>query len=432
MRFLLAAIIALAVALLLLVMPLATLTRAAPLAFLFEVIVNTTADEYDATPNSTCSLREAIKSHNDKVSYGGCARTLVLSVGTDTILLPSGTYTLTRTGAGEDLDATGDLDIRQNVIISATGAAMPIVAGNAGWNDRIFHIVTGTVTFKGFAIRGGNLGAHGNGGGVKIESGQSLTFNDGEVRDNSADFGGGIANGGTATLTTVTFSSNSANVGGGIGIFNSGTATLTNVTLSGNSAQVGGGIANGGTATLTNATFSGNKHAANGGGFYHELGTTTLTNITFSGNSATSGGGFYNNSGTATLTNVTFSGNSATSGGGIYKLDGTIALTNTIVANSTGPNCNMSLGGSFNLSNDGTCSFGSERDFVGAMLAPLANNGGATLTHMLRPGSPAIDFGTNTGCPSMDQRGLPRPFNGTCDVGAVERQIRLYLPYILK
>ena len=37
-------------------------------------------------------------------------------------MLPAGAYTLTLAGANEDLDATGDLDVRQNVIISGTGA----------------------------------------------------------------------------------------------------------------------------------------------------------------------------------------------------------------------------------------------------------------------------------------------------------------------
>ena len=44
-----------------------------------------------------------------------------VGTGPNAILLPSGAYTLTRTGSGEDLDATGDLGLRRSVIISATG-----------------------------------------------------------------------------------------------------------------------------------------------------------------------------------------------------------------------------------------------------------------------------------------------------------------------
>jgi len=64
-----------------------------------------------------------------------------------------------------------------------------------------------------------------------------------------------------------------------------------------------------------------------------------------------------------------------------------------------------------------------------ARLGPLAKNGGPTLTRDLLSDSPAIDAGTNSGCPATDQRGAPRPFDGDdngssiCDIGAVE-----YLP----
>jgi hypothetical protein len=51
------------------------------------------------------------------------------------------------------------------------------------------------------------------------------------------------------------------------------------------------------------------------------------------------------------------------------------------------------------------------------LLAPLADNGGPNETMALWPGSPAIDAGA-TGCPPIDQRGVPR--NGNCDIGAYE------------
>jgi CSLREA domain-containing protein len=455
-RFLFGTTIALAIALLLLVLPVPTRTvSSAPAAYTI-VIVSTTADEFGA--GSACSLREAIKSQNDNVSFGGCLRGVVPGPGgTDTIFLPSGTYTLTQSGSGEDLDATGDLDIRASVIISTTGASPATVTGGAGWNERIFDIVTGTVTFKGLAIRGGHAA---NGGGVRIFFGQSLTFNDGEVADSTANYGGGITNIGMLTLSNMTLSGNSASNGGGIrnygraaltnvtlsdnsafgggGIYNSGIMTLTNVTLNRNSAAnaadaKGGGIYNSGIMTLTNVTLSDNSAANNGGGILN-TGTATLTNVTLSGNSTTNGGGggIYHGNGTATLTNVTLSGNSAVDGGGIYRSAGTITVTNTIVANSPfGGNCSPSLGGSFNLSSDNMCGFGASRDNVNVMLGPLANNGGSTLTHLPLPGSPAIDFGTNIGCPATDQRGTPRPIGAVCDVGAVEA-VYIFLPLILK
>src|SRR5207237_3413459 len=35
-------------------------------------------------------------------------------------------------------------------------------------------------------------------------------------------------------------------------------------------------------------------------------------------------------------------------------------------------------------------------------------------------GSPAIDAGSCAGTPSLDQRGIPRPAGGSCDIGAYE------------
>jgi hypothetical protein len=43
------------------------------------------------------------------------------------------------------------------------------------------------------------------------------------------------------------------------------------------------------------------------------------------------------------------------------------------------------------------------------LLAALANNGGETDTWALLAGSPAIDAGSNDGCPPSDQRGFARP-----------------------
>jgi hypothetical protein len=59
----------------------------------------------------------------------------------------------------------------------------------------------------------------------------------------------------------------------------------------------------------------------------------------------------------------------------------------------------------------------------------------------LLPSSPAIDAGTNTGCPTTDYRGYPRPVDGNgdgqavCDLGAYEWWLPtgwLYLPLVMK
>jgi hypothetical protein len=54
------------------------------------------------------------------------------------------------------------------------------------------------------------------------------------------------------------------------------------------------------------------------------------------------------------------------------------------------------------------------------LLSPLGNYGGPTQTMPLLPGSLAIDAGTSTGAPALDQRGLGRV--GAVDIGAFESQ----------
>jgi hypothetical protein len=114
----------------------------------------------------------------------------------------------------------------------------------------------------------------------------------------------------------------------------------------------------------------------------------------------------------------------------------------SIVANSSsGGNCAGTLTNTgFNLSSDASC--GGFNQVANVMLGPLANNGGTTLTHLLQPGSPAIDF-VAVGCPppATDQRGASRPVDGdgvggaACDVGAVEYGVvisTVYLPLLIK
>ena len=52
------------------------------------------------------------------------------------------------------------------------------------------------------------------------------------------------------------------------------------------------------------------------------------------------------------------------------------------------------------------------------MLAPLANNGGSTLTHSALPNSPILDSGDPETCTDVDQVGTSR--DARCDVGAIE------------
>ena len=116
---------------------------------------------------------------------------------------------------------------------------------------------------------------------------------------------------------------------------NESTPVLTSCTLRNNSADFGGGLHNNdANPTLINSRMIGNAAHVWGGAMYNAFGHLTLTNCTISGNSAGSdGGGLYNFQCSPTLTNCTLSLNSAgQDGGGIFnQLNANPTLTNCIL-----------------------------------------------------------------------------------------------------
>jgi hypothetical protein len=99
--------------------------------------------------------------------------------------------------------------------------------------------------------------------------------------------------------------------------------------------------------------------------------------------------------------------------------------------------------GSYNVIGIGTgCAANGPGDLAtaNAGLGPLADNGGPSQTHALLASSPAIDRAPAeiNGCGSTvssDQRGVARPWNGSCDAGAFEFTVqtpRLYFPLTVR
>jgi CSLREA domain-containing protein len=327
--------------------------------------VNSTADDVDAAPGNgvcatatgVCTLRAAIQETN--------ARS-----GADTIVLPAGTYTLTRLpGAGSDTAATGDLDISDTLTIQGGNllvkGSVAVVQGVKSWNDRVFHVrAAGTLQMSRVVVQGGNTA--GSGGGIRVESGGSLTLVTSSVRNNIAQQGGGVSNAGTfvsmgspsgqsiitgnsaqdgggirnesigtMTLTSSAVSDNVASQGPG-GIGNVGTLTLTGSSVSGNTGVFGGGIASTGPTNVINSAIFNNTATQGGGGIDNCDATMTLDKSLVSGNEASENGGGIRNCGALTVTNSTFSGNVASgSGAGIFNFfDGTVNLNNVTMTNN--------------------------------------------------------------------------------------------------
>jgi beta-glucanase (GH16 family) len=257
------------------------------------------------------------------------------------------------------------------------------------------------------------------------------------------------------------------------GILNNGNLTLDHVTVTGNTMttdagdfwQGGGGIYSGEGATLhlVDSSVVANNAGWSGGGVYSFFNTTTLIErSTIAGNIANDVGGGLRLLGNATIINSTISGNTSTGwyGGAFFMTDGVVGMTNTTIFGNVSPDwapaavfvgtfgpgsatlnmANSIIAGNFNegcflapfgagavainsLGNnvftDGTCFPVASDQIVGdALVGPLADNGGPTLTRALLAGSPAIDAGNNAVCPAIDQRGVAR--DTACDVGAYE------------
>lgn len=420
------------------------------------IAVTTTLDEHNnAAP---CSLREAIRSANANIPFGGCAG----GSGADTITLPPGTYVLGRPNDPAVIDehnaVTGDLDILEDVVILGSGAKTTVVDGNgAVLADRVFDVrgPIPNVTFSGLTIRGGNepSGAAG-GGGVSNEA--KSTFTDVVISGNATGSGGGGVSNGTGAASTFVDSTISGNVaaasGGGVRNGTGASVTVIDTTVSGNTTNVsGGGVSNDGGANLSNSTVSGNLAANDGGGIFNSAAASSaLVNTTLSGNrSNLSGGGVYG--GATSLANVTMAGNVADADGNGQGDGGGLAGTAVTVKNSiiggnvdsspppglVNPDCQAALTSQgYNLiSNNSGCTgsagpgdkIGSAAAPISPGLAPLADNGGPTFTHALisaspahNAGSPAPPGGPGDACAATDQRGVPRPQGGRCEMGSFE------------
>ncbi|MDD2724409.1 MAG: right-handed parallel beta-helix repeat-containing protein [Methylovulum sp.] len=360
----------------------------------------------------TCTLANAINNANtdsDTDGVGGCPA----GSSADILRLKANqTYTL-NTVNNLNQGPNGLPSITSKITVNGNGAV--IKRSNAA----------DTPSFRLFRI--------GNNGNLILNN---LTVSGGKLEiDNFFDgYGAGVLNGSSLTLINSTIAGNAAlgtgALGSGIANGYKAVLALNNSTVSGNQGATA--LANiRGTTTLINSTVSGN-HTINGGvaGIVNiETSTMTLINSTVSGNSsldpAQYGIGAIQNSGTMALVHSTVSNNRIAHGvnAGIQN-NGSLTLTNSLIANSTGgTDCfsapaAITLRGT-NLIEDGACNAPLSGD---PKLAPLLDNGGATLTHALRNISPAANV-ANTLCKKTDQRYVsrPQPIGGICDIGAFEQ-----------
>ena len=194
-----------------------------------------------------------------------------------------------------------------------------------------------------------------------------------------------------------------------------------------NSTSVDGGgiyIASG-NFTLKNSSVKGNSATYRGSGIYMEDGSLSIVNsaIVYNRNHTSYGGGIFTKSGIVNIQNSTIYYNDAYQGSGIYTGAGIYTITNSIIENCYGGIANSS----YNIirSTAGCAVTTGPGDQFG--INPLVKddlyiifNVDSSRVNELLAGSPAINAGTSTGCPTVDQRGVARPQGSACDIGAYE------------
>lgn len=267
-------------------------------------------------------------------------------------------------------------------------------------------------------------------GGTGSTPGGILTCNECLISDNTTGVSvaggtGTTADGGSASLSESTVIGNTTGIG--IGGGNGGSAQGSSVSLRKSTVQ------NNDTGAVVN---SGQSSSAEGGSLLVINSTFTRNDIfairVFGGELDLAQGG---------LAEISFSTIWMNFGEGLFVNSttnanpGQIDIKNSIVAATTGMDCNASVGEivstGVNFDEDGTCN-ALDGDFttttqMALNLGPLQGNGGMTQTYDLIIPSVAIDAAPDCtdidgGTIEFDQRFFPRPVGASCDVGSVEQQ----------
>ena len=322
---------------------------------------------------------------------------------------------------------------------------------------------TGSLTIEDSRISGNQaLSTFGGGINYAPDTAKTLTIRGSELRDNSATaFGGGGLDLDTTTATAViedsVFADNrvepgsAGSVGGGA-ITARGALDIRDSSFTGN--RITTAVANvsslgavlrlqgGATSTIRRSLFTQNTapgvSSARGLFFVGDNAATKLNivNSTISGNTlpasptqaAVIGG---DTATTVNLANVTVTGNAPVATPIAFPGASAVSvhLKNSILDHGDAfGGCGEAVDDGGNVERGDTCAgFPALDSNVDPMLGPLADNGGATLSHKPATASPVVNRVTAANCTDQaavpiteDQRGAPRPVGAGCETGAVE------------
>ena len=289
--------------------------------------------------------------------------------------------------------------------------------------------------------------------------GADLQIDNSTIRDNIAPFAAGVSIKNGEIANSLIENNQATSSAGGL-LFWQGSATVRNTQILNNSAETAAGIHTYlADARVQDSTIAYNTATSTGGGIQiYGSSQMTVSQSAIIFNSADSdAGGIYVESGERLwLENSTVSGNqlvgtSYDEKGAGLKIEGDATMVNSTIVNNAGVNPEVTIG--INIGDEGTATFSgsivasngrrncagggtlisadynledsihcgfdgtNDLDNTDPQLATLADNGGATWTHLPADSSPVVNAAGNCGM-TIDQRGEPRV--GLCDIGAVE------------
>ncbi|WP_376794185.1 protein kinase [Thermogemmatispora sp.] len=371
------------------------------------------------TLKGSLTLTDSIIANNQVSSqedaYGGGISALNSKVQLTNTRLVGNTVIAAHRGVGAGLQASGGQVILKNSLVSGNVAQAQFASGGG------LIMIDGQMTLIDSTVTGNKANGQGNaatGGGLVVEG--SLTVTASTITSNVA----------TSTTTSP------GSVGGG-GLTIMGSLMMTASTVANNLAQAQAGDAEGGgILAIPPSSDTGSQQSS-----------FSLVNTTFSGNSAQGrrqsfGGGLALDEINGRLDFCTIYGNHAAAGGGLVvattsQSHSQITLANSLLAANIAARAPDLLG---RVTSEG---YNLVQQTEGAIFSDplqrhhldllnisssaldvdplLRANGGATPTHALQQGSPAINRIPPADCDvAADQRGVRRPQQGACDIGAYE------------